>query len=131
MSKSYGNTIEIFAEGSALKNSVMKIVTDSTPVEAKKNPDNDNLFALFSLFASEPEKTELADRYRKGGLGYGEVKKMLLAKIDSHFAAARAKRKELERHPSLVEDALRKGAEKARTEARETMRLVREATGLR
>jgi tryptophanyl-tRNA synthetase len=131
MSKSYGNTIEIFAEGSALKNSVMKIVTDSTPVEAEKNPDNDNLFALFSLFASEPEKTELADRYRKGGLGYGEVKKMLLAKIDSHFAAARAKRKELERHPSLVEDALRKGAEKARTEARETMRLVREATGLR
>ena len=131
MSKSYGNTIEIFAEGSALKNSVMKIVTDSTPVEAEKDPDKDNLFALYCLFAEEPEKQALAKRYRAGGLGYGEVKKLLLAKIDSHFAAARARRKDLERHPSIVEDALRRGAEKARTEARETMRLVREATGLR
>jgi len=131
MSKSYGNTIEIFAEGSALKNSVMRIVTDSTPVEAEKDPDNDNLFALYSLFADDAEREALAARYRKGGLGYGEVKKMLLARIDAHFAAARARRKELERHPSIVEDALRRGAERARTEARETMRLVREATGLR
>jgi len=131
MSKSYGNTIEIFAEGSALKNSVMRIVTDSTPVEAEKDPDNDNLFALYSLFADDAEREALAARYRKGGLGYGEVKKMLLARIDAHFAAARARRKQLERHPSIVEDALRRGAERARTEARETMRLVREATGLR
>jgi len=131
MSKSYGNTIEIFAEGSALKNSVMRIVTDSTPVEAEKDPDNDNLFALYSLFADDAEREALAARYRKGGLGYGEIKKMLLARIDAHFAAARARRKELERHPSIVEDALRRGAERARTEAWETMRLVREATGLR
>src|SRR5512144_2214667 len=74
MSKSYGNTIEIFAEGKALKDSVMRIVTDSTPVEAPKNPDEDNLFALFSLFADESEKEALAARYRAGGLGYGEVK---------------------------------------------------------
>src|SRR5262249_1577496 len=80
MSKSYGNTIEIFAEGSALKNSVMRIVTDSTPVEAPKNPETDNLFALYSLFGDEAEKEALAARYRAGGLGYGEVKKMLLAK---------------------------------------------------
>jgi tryptophanyl-tRNA synthetase len=131
MSKSYGNTIEIFAEGSALKSSVMRIVTDSTPVEAPKNPKTDNLFALYSLFADESEKDALAARYRAGGLGYGEVKKMLLARIDSHFAAARARRKDLEHHPSVVESALRKGAERARAEARETMRLVREATGLR
>jgi len=131
MSKSYGNTIEIFAEGSGLKNSVMKIVTDSTPVEDKKDPDNDNLFVLYSLFADDDERSALAKRYRAGGLGYGEVKKMLLSKIDSHFAAARARRKDLERHPSVVESALRKGAERARAEAQETMRLVREATGLR
>lgn len=131
MSKSYGNTIEIFAEGSALKNAVMKIVTDSTPVEASKNPENDNLFGLYSLFADDAERKALAARYRAGGLGYGEVKKMLLAKIDAHFAAARARRKDLERHPSVVETALRRGAEKARTEAQETLRLVREATGLR
>ena len=131
MSKSYGNTIEIFAEGKALKDSVMRIVTDSTPVEAPKDPANDNLFALFSLFADESEKEALAARYRAGGLGYGEVKKLLLAKVDAHFASARAKRKELERHPSIVETALRRGAEKAGAEAKETMRLVREAVGLR
>jgi tryptophanyl-tRNA synthetase len=131
MSKSYGNTIELFAEGSALKNSVMRIVTDSTPVEAPKNPETDTLFALYSLFADEAEKEALAARYRAGGLGYGEVKKMLLARIDSYFAAARARRKDLERHPSVVETALHKGAQRARAEAQETMRLVREATGLR
>jgi tryptophanyl-tRNA synthetase len=131
MSKSYGNTIEIFAEGKALKDSVMRIVTDSTPVEAPKDPANDNLFALFSLFADESEKEALATHYRAGGLGYGEVKKLLLAKVDAHFASARAKRKELERHPSIVETALRRGAEKAGAEAKETMRLVREAVGLR
>jgi tryptophanyl-tRNA synthetase len=131
MSKSYGNTIEIFAEGKALKDSVMRIVTDSRPVEAPKDPDGDNLFALFSLFADEAEKEALAARYRAGGVGYGEVKKLLLAKIDSTFAAARARRKELERHPSVVEAALRKGAQRARTEAQETMQLVRQATGLR
>ncbi len=131
MSKSYGNTIEIFAEGKALKDSVMRIVTDSTPVEAPKDPEKDSLFALYSLFADEKEKAALAARYRAGGLGYGEVKKLLLVKIDSQFAQARARRKELENHPSIVEAALRKGAEKARTEAQETMRLVREATGLR
>ena len=64
-------------------------------------------------------------------MGYGEVKKLLLARIDAHFAAARARRKELERHPSVVENALRKGASKARAEAQETMRQVREAVGLR
>jgi tryptophanyl-tRNA synthetase len=131
MSKSYGNTIEIFAEGSALKNAVMRIVTDSTPVEAPKAPENDNLFALYSFFADEVERQHLAARYRAGGLGYGQVKKLLLAKIDTYFAPARARRKDLERHPSVVEAALRKGAEKARAEAVETMRLVREATGLR
>jgi len=131
MSKSYGNTIEIFAEGAQLKNPVMRIVTDSTPVEAPKDPDKDNLFALYSLFADDQEKNALAARYRAGGLGYGEVKKMLLQKIDSHFARARVRRKELEKHPSVVEAALRRGAEKAGAEAKETMRLVREATGLR
>jgi tryptophanyl-tRNA synthetase len=131
MSKSYGNTIEIFAEGSALKNSVMRIVTDSTPVEAPKDPEKDNLFALYGLFASDDEKEALAARYRSGGLGYGDVKKMLIRKIDDHFAPARARRKELQQHPGVVEAALRKGAERAGAEAKETMRLVREAVGLR
>ncbi|HEY3123762.1 MAG TPA: tryptophan--tRNA ligase [Thermoanaerobaculia bacterium] len=131
MSKSYGNTIEIFAEGKALKDSVMRIVTDSTPVEAPKDPEKDSLFALYSLFADDDEKKALAARYCAGGLGYGEVKKMLIQRIDAHFAPARARRKELEKHPSVLEVALRRGAERAGAEAKETMRLVREATGLR
>jgi tryptophanyl-tRNA synthetase len=131
MSKSYGNTIEIFAESAALKNAVMKIVTDSTPVDAPKDPEKDNVFALYSLFATPQERDELAARYRRGGMGYGEAKKMLLAKVDSHFAAARAKRRELARDPSIVEGVLRRGAERANTVAHETMRKVRAATGLR
>jgi tryptophanyl-tRNA synthetase len=129
MSKSYGNTIDIFAEGSALKKVVMSIVTDSTPVEAPKDPDKCNVFALFSLFATDEEKISLAARYRAGGTGYGEAKKMLLEKINEHFAAARAKRKELAAQPEQVEAILRKGAERARAEARKTMDLVRRAVG--
>ena len=87
MSKSYGNTIDIFAEGKALKKTVMGIVTDSTPVEAPKDPETCTVFALYSLFATAEEKAALAARYRAGGIGYGEAKKMLLEKINTHFAA--------------------------------------------
>jgi tryptophanyl-tRNA synthetase len=131
MSKSYGNTIEIFAEGKALSSTVMRIVTDSTPVEAPKDPEKDNVFALYSLFASEEERSALAARYRAGGTGYGEAKKMLVEKIDAHFRDARAKRKELAADPGTVERVLGNGAERARRVASETLREVREATGLR
>ncbi len=129
MSKSYGNTIEIFAEGNALKKVVMGIKTDSTPVEAPKDPDQSNVFALFSLFATDEEKAALAARYRAGGMGYGEAKKMLLDKINDHFADARARRMELAAQPERVEAILRKGAERARAEARKTVDLVRKSVG--
>src|SRR5262249_15615321 len=74
MSKSYGNTIDIFAEGNALKKVVMSIVTDSTSVADPKDPDRCNVFALYSLFATPEEQAELAARYRAGGMGYGEAK---------------------------------------------------------
>jgi tryptophanyl-tRNA synthetase len=131
MSKSYGNTIELFAEGKALQKTIMGIVTDSTPVEAPKNPETCNVFALYSLFAGDEEKTALAARYRAGGLGYGEAKKMLLEKINGYFAPAREKRKELAARPEQVEAALKHGAERARAEARKTMALVREAVGMK
>jgi tryptophanyl-tRNA synthetase len=131
MSKSYGNTIEIFSEGKALSSTVMRIVTDSTPVEAPKDPEKDNVFALYSLLASEEERNALAGRYRAGGTGYGEAKKMLVEKIDSHFREARAKRKELAADPRTVERVLADGADRARRIASETLREVREATGLR
>jgi tryptophanyl-tRNA synthetase len=129
MSKSYGNTIEIFAEGNALKKVVMGIVTDSTPVEAPKDPAKCTVFALYSLFATDAEKAALADRYRAGGMGYGEAKKMLLEKINEHFEPLRARRKELAAQPEKVEAVLRQGAERARAEARRTMDLVRRAVG--
>ena len=131
MSKSYGNTIEIFAEGKALKKTVMSIVTDSTPVEAPKDPVKCNVFQLYSLFATEAEQAELAQRYRAGGMGYGEAKQMLLEKIDQLFTPAREKRKQLAAHPEQVETVLRRGAEKARSEARKTMAMVREAVGFK
>ncbi|MCS6978240.1 MAG: tryptophan--tRNA ligase [Gemmatales bacterium] len=130
MSKSYGNTIDIFAEGKVLRKQVMGIVTDSTPVEAPKDPAKCNVFQLYSLFASPEEQADLAAKYRAGGLGYGTVKNMLLEKIDACFGPARERRKELAAHPERVEKALRQGAERARAEAIQTMNLVREAVGL-
>jgi tryptophanyl-tRNA synthetase len=131
MSKSYGNTIEIFAEGNPLKKTVMGIVTDSTPVEAPKDPEKCNVFALYSLFATEEEKAALAARYRAGGMGYGEAKKLLLEKINALFGPIRQKRKQLAADPDYVEDVLRHGARRARAEAHMTMELVRRAVGMK
>jgi tryptophanyl-tRNA synthetase len=130
MSKSYGNTIEIFAEGKELKKKVMSIVTDSTPLEAPKDPDKCTVFKLYSLFATPQEQQELAEKYRAGGFGYGQAKQMLYEKIEQYFAAARQRRRELAKEPGLVEEVLRQGAARARAEARATMALVRRAVGL-
>jgi tryptophanyl-tRNA synthetase len=129
MSKSYGNTIEIFAEGKPLKKSVMGIVTDSTPVEAPKDPEKCTVFTLYKLFATADEQAALAERYRAGGMGYGEAKTLLLGKIDAFFGPFREKRKQLAADPAFVEDVLREGAKKARAEAVQTMELVRDAVG--
>ena len=130
MSKSYGNTIEIFAEGKPLEKTVMSIKTDSTPMGQPLNPDTCSVFALFSLFATPAEKEALASDYRTGKIGYGHAKKQLKAQIDAYFGPFRDKRKKLAQDPHTVEDILRSGAERARAEARATMDLVRKATGL-
>jgi tryptophanyl-tRNA synthetase len=131
MSKSYGNTIEIFAEGKPLRKTVMSIVTDSSTVADPKDPDRCTVFALYGLFATEAEKAALAARYRAGGMGYGEAKQQLYEKIESYFAAAREKRRQLLADPDYVNRVLREGAQKARGEAQATMALVRHAVGLR
>jgi tryptophanyl-tRNA synthetase len=131
MSKSYGNTIDIFAEGKTLRKSIMGIVTDSTPVADPKDPEKCNLFAIYSIFASEEEKAAMAARYRAGGMGYGEVKQALLEKVDAYFGPARQRRKELAQNPTYLEEVMTDGARRARTEAQKTMTLVREAVGMK
>src|SRR5262249_43091018 len=103
MSKSYGNTIEIFPEGKPLRKTVMCIVTDSSTPADPKDPGKCNVFAPYSLFATEEEKVEMAARYRAGGLGYGEVKQALLGKIDAYFGPFRERRKQLAADPDYVE----------------------------
>ena len=129
MSKSYGNTINIFCERSELKKRVMSIVTDSTPVEASKNPDTCTVFALYRLFASPEDITTVADRYRRGGIGYGEVKKELIELIWNFFTPFREKRAKLSRDKAEVRAILLQGAEKARYHASRTMKKVRKRVG--
>ncbi len=130
MSKSYGNTIGIFDEGAVLKGKVMSIVTDSTPLEAPKDPEKDNVFGLLKLVAPPDRLAEIAAAYRAGGYGYGHAKKELLGLLTAHFADARDRRRALAARPDDVLDVLADGARRARTAARATMDAVRGATGL-
>ena len=130
MSKSYDNTIRIFEPEDALKKKIMAIKTDSTPVEEPKNPDTCSVFALFKLFAPEDERVEIERLYRRGGVGYGSVKKRLVELMLAHFKDARERRRELQANPELVGKALKLGIEKARASAAKTMRAVRQAVGL-
>jgi tryptophanyl-tRNA synthetase len=130
MSKSYGNTIEIFAEGKPLRKTVMGIVTDSKQVADPKDPENCTVFALYSLFATDAEQKAMAERYRAGGMGYAVAKESLLEKINALFEPARKRRRELAQNLDYVEDVLRKGAQRARAEAQQTLTLVRKAVGM-
>jgi tryptophanyl-tRNA synthetase len=129
MSKSYGNVIPVFDTDAAIKKRVMSIVTDSTPVEDPKDPDACNVFALYKLFATPEQTAEMADRYRRGGTGYGEVKKALLALVMERFAEARARKRELQADPARVEEVLQAGGARARETARAVLERCREAAG--
>ena len=130
MSKSYDNTIEIFTSEEDLRKKIAGIVTDSTPVADPKDPDKCNLFAIISLFLSAEEKTDLAERYRRGGLKYNEVKNELFDRIWEFFGPAREKRAQLEQAPDHVREILKAGAEKARAKALPTLELAKERVGL-
>ncbi len=109
----------------------MSIKTDSTPLEEPKNPDTCTVFQLYHHFATSPEKESLAERYRAGGFGYGEAKKILLAKLLEYFEPFRKKRFELEQKVSYVKDVLSEGGKKARIVAEKTMDEVKEKTGIK
>jgi tryptophanyl-tRNA synthetase len=131
MSKSYGNTVEIFEPENRVKKKIMKIVTDSTPVEEPKDPEKCNVFALLKLVASEDELAEWDKRYRAGGMGYGEAKKRLAELVNEYFRPYRQKREELENNLDYVHGVLAEGAEKAKAVACQTLARAREAVGLR
>ena len=130
MSKSYDNTIEIFEPEKDVKKKVMRIVTDSTPVEDPKDPEKCNVFALLKLFCDKNEIAEWEQRYRSGGMGYGEAKKALAGKIVEYFEPYRQKRAELENNLDYVREMLAKGAGRAKVVAAETLAKVRYAMGL-
>ena len=130
MSKSYGNTIEIFDEPKSIEKKCKRIVTDSTPIEEPKNPDTCPVFNLLKLLANADETLQWSERYKAGGMGYGEVKKRLGELINSRFAEAREIRQTWASDPVRLEEVRRMGAERARKTARIVLDRARNACGL-
>ncbi|RMH97554.1 MAG: tryptophan--tRNA ligase, partial [Calditrichaeota bacterium] len=130
MSKSYNNTIDIFASYKELKSKVMRIVTDSTPLEAPKDPDKSVIVDLYKLFATPEEVEDMRQKFLAGGYGYGQAKKALLEKIWTYFEPYRARREELLNNLDYVKQVLREGSYRAREQANRVMERVRDAVGL-
>jgi tryptophanyl-tRNA synthetase len=131
MSKSYGNTLELFGDEKALRKRVMGIVTDSTPLEDPKPVEGSNILALYRLVAPPEEVSRMEGDFGAGGIGYGEFKKRLHGAIGDYFAPMRERHFELAARPDYVEDVLREGARRAREVAGPVMDRVRTAVGLR
>ena len=130
MSKSYGNTIELFAPDEELRRQIWSIVTDSSKVEDPKDPDRSMLYGILKLFCRPDEQKDWADRFRKGGLGYREVKQAIYDHFLQLFGPARERRRELEGRPKYVEEILRHGSERARKVTLPLVREVRDAAGI-
>ncbi len=130
MSKSYGNTIDIFAEEKEMRKRVMSIVTDSTPVEAPKDPAATPIYQLYSLIATAEEAAAMRAAFEKGGTGYGDFKKQLFGKLWEYFAPMRRRREDILAQPSYVDEVLASGAKKANAIADGVMARVRGAVGL-
>jgi tryptophanyl-tRNA synthetase len=130
MSKSYGNTIDIFGDEKEMRRRVMSIVTDSSPVEAPKDPDRSTIFQLYSLFATKGETAAMREVYQRGGTGYGEFKKQLFAKLWDYFEPMRKRRTEILADPDYIDSVLARGAERANQVADKVMARVRAAVGL-
>ncbi|MFN7580787.1 MAG: tryptophan--tRNA ligase [Planctomyces sp.] len=130
MSKSYGNTIDIFETPKKMRKKIMSITTDSTAMESPKNADTCTVFELYRLFADEQRQAALRQRYEAGGMGYGEAKEQLYQAAMEMFGPAFERRAALEANPDQLEDILRQGAAKARARAQEVLARVREASGL-
>jgi tryptophanyl-tRNA synthetase len=130
MSKSYNNTIEIFDEPATIRKKVKRIVTDSAPVEAPKNPDTCPLFDLFKLFAAPDQLAEVERRYREGGIGYGEVKSRLAEAMIARFGPAQEQRALWLAHPERVAEVRAAAAARAKAAARIVLDRARAACGV-
>lgn len=130
MSKSYNNHVELFGTEKETKARIMRVVTDSIPLEQPKNPEKCNVFALYRLFANDEQRNEMEAKYRNGGFGYGDAKKALFEIMWASFEPFRVKRAELARNLDFVDEVLKKGADKARMEAVKTLKMARKAMGL-
>jgi tryptophanyl-tRNA synthetase len=132
MSKSYGNTIEIFGPEKPIRKKIMSIVTDSTPIEEPKPTEDNPLYQLLILFAPDQEERQWVENvFREGGVGYGDMKKRLFDYYVETFGAARQRYDELKNDPAEVERILMSGADKARETATPLMDDVRRAVGIR
>ncbi len=130
MSKSYNNTIDMFAPSKILKKQVMSIVTDSTPLEEPKAWENCNVYKICKLFMDSHELIDLQKRYATPGQGYGHFKLALLDKINQYFEPYSARRQDLLSNPAKVYEILNLGAQKARKTASEKLEVIRDAVGL-
>ena len=130
MSKSYNNTIELFAKETDVRQQIYSIVTDSATVAEPKDPDKSMLYAILKLFCNAEEQEYWRDRFRSGGLGYREVKQAIFDRYMQKFGPARAKREELEKQPEYVDEILKRGVEQARKIALPLVKQAREAVGI-
>lgn len=130
MSKSYGNTIDIFGGEKETRKRVMSIVTDSTPVEASKDPNTSTIVQLYTLIASKEEIEEMREQFRRGGHGYGDFKKQLFDRLWEYFGPMRKRRDEILRDEDYIENVLAQGAKRAKSIADGVMKRVRHAVGL-
>jgi len=131
MSKSYGNTLPLFADAAELKKLIMKkLVTDATPLEAPKPKANSTILQLHRLIASPADHAAMVADYDCGGVGYGDFKKRLLEAVIAYFEPMTRRRAEILADPGYVDEVLAQGAAKARAEATKVLDKVRRATGL-
>src|SRR6201987_957744 len=129
MSKSYGNNIDIFGDEKETRKRVMSIVTDSTPVEAPKDPNKSTIVQLYSLFATKDEVADMRERFKKGGTGYGDFKKKIFEKLWNFFSPMRKRREEILADKLYIDNILLRGAKRANEVADDVMTRVRAAVG--
>ncbi|HEX4351718.1 MAG TPA: tryptophan--tRNA ligase [Polyangiales bacterium] len=130
MSKSYGNTIPLFAPSKALRSAILKVKSDSTPLETPKEPEGALVYDLFKLVADAEQQVALATKLRAGNYGWGHAKQELFERLDLHLTPMRERYVELRSHPEQIDAVLEQGAQKARARAQKTMARVRRAVGL-